>query len=113
MAAASGESVNDIIERIFSLYKQNGGSEEKDPNFWLIVAMSQIKEAKDDIKSGNLDHMAKEFADLAFVAIDGLRKMGFDAIKVMNERLDENVKKDLSGRTKEWYLAKLNGKEPA
>ena len=75
--------------------------------------MSQIKEAKDDIKAGNREHMAKEFADLAFVAIDGLRKMGFDAIKVLNDRLDENGRKDLSGRTKSWYLEKLNGKEPA
>ena len=103
--------MNDIIERILNLYKLNGGSDEKDPEFWLVCAEVQIKEAFDDIDSGNREHMAKEFADLAFVAIDGLGKMGFDAIKVLTDRIEENGRKDLSGRTKEWYLAKLNGKD--
>ena len=101
-----------LFQKIFGVYK-SGGSQERDPRFWIACAQAQIKEAEDDFKASNYDHMAKEFADLAFVAIDGLRKMGYNALQVMDYRIEENAKKDLSGRTKEFYLAKANGQESA
>lgn len=118
--------MNDIIERITStFFPYHREPERSDPDLWRLIAEVQIREIEFYILTGDEPHMAKELADLAFVAIDGLSKMGYDVRQLFTDRLAEIRQKDMTDRNKAYYKdklllfetklqdLKLNGKKPS
>ena len=98
----------DIIDAITISYKKYTAPygidcENKHPEFWIQCLKTGIAEIESDLSRQNL---AKEFADIAFIAIDGLTKMGFDTRKVLENRLEVNSKKDLGNRNINFYIQK-------
>lgn len=92
--------MGDIIDAIISAYKKyecpkNIDCENKHVEFWLQCMKTGIAEIEAELTPQNIK---KEFADMAFIAIDGLYKMGYDPRIILQERLAVNAKKDMSSR---------------
>jgi len=90
----------DILDKIIDSYKkyecpENIDCENKHVEFWIQCMKTGIAEIENDLSETNIK---KEFADMAFIAIDGLYKMGYCPRIVLEERLEVNSKKDLSSR---------------
>lgn len=96
----------DLIRFISTCHVINGYNIPR-PEDWAILAKVSALEIQQDVKTGDLKHLPKEMADLAFVAIHGLYVLGYDPKKVLRARLHENMKKDLNGRNIEYYVQKI------
>lgn len=98
----------DIIDVIIASYRKYQApfgvdAENKHPEFWIQCIKTGLAEIETDLSPENIK---KEFADLAFIAIDGLFKMGYEPRPILWERLEQNYKKDLSKRTMAFYMEK-------
>ena len=98
----------DIIDKITIAYKKYElpkyiDCENKHVEFWLQCMKTGIAEIESELTTENI---AKEFADMAFISIDGLTKMGFDAREVLEKRLIVNSNKDLGNRDINFYIQK-------
>ena len=92
--------MSDIIDAIIEAYKKyecpkGMDCQNKHVEFWLQCMKTGIAEIEVDLSEQNIK---KEFADMAFIAIDGLYKMGYDPRAVLEARLAVNAKKDMSNR---------------
>lgn len=98
----------DIIDVIIASYRKYEApygvdAENKHVKFWIQCIKTGLAEVESDLSPENIK---KEFADLAFIAIDGLYKMGYQPRPILWERLEQNYKKDLSKRTMSFYAEK-------
>ena len=99
--------VNEIV-RTYAKYKAPDGvdAENKHPEFWLACLKAEVKEIEDAIAEGSIGHILDELADVAFIGVDSINKMGFAVEPTLRNRLEKNSLKDLSKRDTAYYLAK-------
>jgi hypothetical protein len=81
----------------------------KDPEFWRICLLTQIREFEKDIRDGNLEHAAKEMVDVLSVALDALQ-LCFPEKSIyghIQDRAAANKDKQIYARDRKFYEEKL------
>jgi hypothetical protein len=82
----------------------------KDPEFWRLILLTQVREFEQDIRNGNLEHAAKEVVDVLTVALDCLNLLYPEKTTHQHimDRAIENSKKGIFERNKWFYKNKLD-----
>jgi hypothetical protein len=84
-------------------------AELKNPEFWRLCLLVQVREIEEALEAGDLDHAIEEIVDTVTVGLNALQALGEGktVVQIIGARLTKNEKKDVYARDIEYYKHKL------